>query len=118
MGEKGTVMPILLIICFLFSSLLFVEAAVFVNEKQSVSKEEQVLQLEWLLRNGEQKWRSEKENGAENENQTYRFPGGYVKWQEVVLSDARIHLTFKAVTADGHERTRSYYIEPRQKETE
>ncbi|SFL67730.1 competence type IV pilus minor pilin ComGG [Salibacterium qingdaonense] len=118
MGEKGAVMPILLIICFLFTSLLFVEAAVFVNEKQSVSKEEQVLQLEWLLRNAEWKWTNEKERRAGNENQIYRFPSGYVQWQEKEFSDTHIHLIFKAVTADGHERTRSYYLEYHKEETE
>ncbi|SFP22535.1 ComG operon protein 7 [Salibacterium halotolerans] len=111
-------MPVLLIVCFLFASLVFVQTVIFVNEKQSVSKEEQVLQLEWLLRNGEQRWREEKGMLSEKQNQMYRFPDGYVTWEQVQLFDESIHLTLTAVTTDGHERTRSYYLEPQKAKKE
>ncbi|MGY4690271.1 hypothetical protein [Salibacterium sp. K-3] len=118
MGEKGTVMPVLLIICFLFTSMLLFQAAVFVNEKQSVAKQEQVLQLEWLLRNGEKQWKKEGGRIQTEAEKKYDFQDGSVEWEQKAVSDDISRLTFTAVTNTGYGRTRSYFLEAKQKEAE
>ncbi|WP_026700284.1 competence type IV pilus minor pilin ComGG [Salibacterium aidingense] len=116
MGEKGTVMPAMLIFCFLLASLLLFQIALYSDEKQSLTKEEQVLRLEWLLRNAEQQWKEDREKGRGSVDRRYQFPRGEVQITETPLDPRTTRIDLTARNEEGQERTHYFYLEL--KETE
>ncbi|MFB4164822.1 competence type IV pilus minor pilin ComGG [Alteribacillus sp. JSM 102045] len=110
MNQKGAVMPVILIICFIFSALLFFQLNVFVNEKQNIRHEQQVLNLEWLLRNAEQKWTEDADKLKEGEG-IYYFSNGKVQYQKIKEREGALRVDLKAEDELGNQRSHYFYIE-------
>ncbi|RSL30945.1 hypothetical protein D7Z54_23570 [Salibacterium salarium] len=113
MNEKGAIMPVILMLCFLFSALLLFHISMYINDKQNVLREEQVLTLEWLLRNAEQQWTNEKE-ALENGEQTISFPRGTVRVEQTRINEENIRVDLTANDKKGNERTHYFNIQSKE----
>ncbi|RSL34536.1 hypothetical protein D7Z54_05170 [Salibacterium salarium] len=107
MGEKGAIMPVMLMVCFLFSALLLFQITVYINEKHNVTKEEEILTLEWLLRNAEQEWVKQIEVTGIDER-TITLPSGTVRFE--LLSKNKNHVRVKIIAKDNNGKKRHHYL--------
>ena len=113
-------MPVILMICFLITSILLFQLHVYLNSKQNVRQEENVLALEWLLRNGETKWLESTKHGFRDHS--FSFPDGKVDVKVTLLhQNESYQIEFKAVNKEGKVRKHRVYagnIEEIENETE
>ncbi|SDH34099.1 competence type IV pilus minor pilin ComGG [Alteribacillus bidgolensis] len=109
MKQKGAIMPIILIICFLFSALLLFQIKIYVNEKQNIRHEQRVLTLEWLLRNAEKQLVEGKEYVTEEEG-SYDFPNGEVYYKTKKETEDSFSIELRAKDNLGNERNHDFYI--------
>ncbi len=107
--QKGAIMPIILIICFLFSALLLFQIKIYVNEKQNIRHEQRVLTLEWLLRNAEKQLVEGKEYVTEEEG-SYDFPNGEVYYKTKKETEDSFSIELRAKDNLGNERNHDFYI--------
>ncbi len=108
-------MPIILIICFLFSALLLFQVKIYVNEKQNIRHEHRVLTLEWMLRNAEKQLVEDEKYVSEREG-SYDFPNGEVYYQTKKEPEGSFSIQLRAKDNLGNERNHDFYMENEQGE--
>lgn len=105
-------MPLMLIIYFLFSAMIIFEVTVYMNEKQQVADQEQVLMLDWLLRNGEREWIETKSDlWMEEDEGVFHYPNGKVTYQSRYQNKDRLIVQLRATHSEGHQRTYAFYVD-------
>ncbi|WP_240378109.1 competence type IV pilus minor pilin ComGG [Bacillus piscicola] len=111
LGERGTIVPVTLMICLLMTGLLVFQIHVYMNAKQNIQLEEQALNLEWLIRNGERKWLDTTSTITPGVGD-FSFPNGSVRYSVTVnreiANTARVRFT--ARDKGGNVRTHFFDV--------
>lgn len=103
-------MPLMLIVCFLLAATIIFEATIYMNEKRHVAYQEQTLQLDWLLRNGEREWIETKSHSFTDAG-TFHYPDGKVTYLSRYQNQDTLIVHLEAENKEGVKRNRSFHVD-------
>ncbi|WP_081831511.1 competence type IV pilus minor pilin ComGG [Geomicrobium sp. JCM 19038] len=109
-GEKGAIMPLILVLCFVFSALVATQALLFLTEKQMVTSYQHYMQASLLIEKSKKEWWRQFERGDDKRAGTYRYDSGTVSYTQKAASSDYDEVVFTSKTTADTTFVHRFYI--------